>query len=107
MLRNALRRPGWGTCAMFDFLKISSKKPAKRPAVLRSQPTKSQSKGTVKIDRYGFHVREMNSKGFILKPYDKELIIAGQSLRIKINDIGDQDEYTVRPETAVKMRRAE
>lgn len=86
---------------MFDFLKISSKKPVKRPAVLRSQPSRVQSKGTVKIDRYVFNVRELSRKGFILDPYDKDLIIAGQRFRFEINAIDGKDVYNGRAEAVV------
>lgn len=86
---------------MFDFLKISNKKPVKRPAALRGQPPKLQSKGTVKIDRYVFNVRELNRKGFILDPYDKDLIITGQRFRFEIEAMDGEDVYNGRAEAIV------
>lgn len=78
---------------MFDFLKISNKKPAKRPAHLRSRPSAPASKGTVKIDKFVFNIRELNRKGFIIDPYDKDLIITGQRFRFEIDAQDGEDVY--------------
>lgn len=88
--------------AMFDFLKISTgKKPVRRAATLRGQPPKLQSKGTVKIDRHVFNVRELNRKGFILDPYDKDLVITGQKFRFEIEAQDGEDIYKGRAEAVV------
>ncbi len=86
---------------MFDFLKISSKKPAGRPVRLRGQRSAPVSKGTVKIDRFVFNVRELNKKGFILDPYDKDLIITGQRFRFEIDARDGEDIYKGRAEGIV------
>lgn len=86
---------------MFEFLKISGKKPVKRSAPLRGRPAAPPSKGTVKIDRYVFNVRELNRKGFILDPYDKDLIITGQKFRFEIDAQDGEDIYKGRAEAVV------
>ncbi|MEQ8818003.1 MAG: hypothetical protein RLO51_08820 [Thalassobaculum sp.] len=86
---------------MFDFLKISSKKPVKRPAAPRGRPAAPVSKGTVKIDKYVFNIRELNHKGFILDPYDKDIIITGQRFRFEINAMDGEDIYKGRAEGIV------
>ena len=86
---------------MFDFLKISNKKPVKRPISLRGQAPKVLSKGTVRIDRHVFNVRELNRKGFILDPYDKDLVITGQRFRFEIAATDGEDVYNGRAEAVV------
>ena len=78
-----------------------NKKPVKRPVSLRGQAPKAQSKGTVKIDRCVFNVRELNRKGFILDPYDKDLVITGQRFRFEIEAMDGQDVYSGRAEAIV------
>lgn len=86
---------------MFDFLKISGKKPVRRPAPPRTKPAAPASKGMVKIDKHVFNVRELSRKGFILDPYDKDIVIAGQKFRFEI-DAKDGDEiYKGRAEAVV------
>ncbi len=45
------------------------------------------SRGTVKIDSFTFNVRDYNLKGFILDPYDKDILIKGQrfSFHMKVS----------------------
>ena len=86
---------------MFDFLKISSKKPAKRPVALRGKPAAPVSKGTVKIDKYVFNIRELSRKGFILDPYDKDIVITGQRFRFEIDAVDGEDIYKGRAEGLV------
>ena len=86
---------------VFDFLKISSKKPVKRPVALRGRPAGPQSKGTVKIDRHVFNVRELNRKGFILDPYDRDIVITGQKFRFEIEAQDGEDIYKGRAEAVV------
>ena len=86
---------------MFEFLKTSTKKPAKRPAHAKARPAPTQSKGTVKIDRHVFNVRELSRKGFILDPYDRDIVIAGQKFRFEIDARDGDDIYKGRAEAVV------
>lgn len=87
--------------AMFDFLKTSSKAPAKRPVSFRGRSPAPASKGTVKIDRHVFNVRELNRKGFIIDPYDRDIIITGQRFRFEIDARDGEDIYKGRAEGVV------
>ncbi len=89
------------TSTMFDFLKTSNKKPARRPIAPRVQPASQSSKGTVKIDKYVFNIRELNRKGFIIDPYDKDVIITGQRFRFEIDAQDGEDIYKGRAEGIV------
>lgn len=86
---------------MFDFLKTSNKKPARRPVPPRGRPAAPESKGTVKIDKYVFNVRELNRKGFIIDPYDKDLVITGQKFRFEIDAKDGESIYQGRAEGVV------
>lgn len=86
---------------MFEFLKTGSKKPERRPVPLRGRPTAPVSKGTVKIDKYVFNVRELNRKGFIIDPYDKDLVITGQKFRFEIDAKDGESIYQGRAEGVV------
>ncbi|GHD47855.1 hypothetical protein GCM10017083_18730 [Thalassobaculum fulvum] len=86
---------------MFDFLKIANKKPTRRPVRLPGRSSAPESKGTVKIDRFVFNVRELNKKGFIIDPYDKDLIITGQRFRFEIDARDGEDIYKGRAEGVV------
>lgn len=86
---------------MFDFLKISGKKPAKRPVARRGRPAAAVSKGTVRIDKYVFSIRELSSKGFILDPYDKDIVITGQRFRFEIDAMDGEEIYKGRAEGVV------
>lgn len=92
---------GGGIPKMFDFLKIASKKSVKRAAARRGQTAAPASKGTVKVDKHVFNVRELNQKGFIIDPYDKDLIIVGQKFRFEIDAAAGQDIYKGRAEAVV------
>lgn len=86
---------------MFDFLKVksSSKKNATKKTV--GNPNKLQSKGTVKIDKFEFNIRELNKKGFILDPYDKDIVITGQKFRFEIDAVYEEKEMKGRAEAVV------
>lgn len=86
---------------MFEFLKISSKKPVRKPAPRTAAVREPQSKGTVKIDRHSFNIRELNKKGFILDPYDKDIVIVGQKFRFEIAANDGENEYNGRAEAIV------
>lgn len=85
---------------MFDFLKTATKKPVARKP-LRGRPVAPQSKGTVKIDRHVFNIRELNRRGFILAPYDRDIIITGQRFRFEIDAKDGEDIYQGRAEAVV------
>ncbi|WPZ33007.1 hypothetical protein T8K17_17385 [Thalassobaculum sp. OXR-137] len=86
---------------MFDFLKVSKdKKKPVRPRPV-SAPKKAESKGTVKIDKFVFNVREINDKGFILDPYDKDIVISGQRFRFEINAVYNDKPIQGRAEAVV------
>lgn len=86
---------------MFEFLKTGGAK--KKPPVRKSlgNPAKDRIKGTVKIDRHVFNVREINRKGFILDPYDKDIVITGQKFRFEIDAKNGDDEFKGRAEGVV------
>ena len=70
---------------MFEFLKVSSSK--KKPVRDKGKPLGggTPSRGQIRIDKFIFNVRELNKKGFILDPYDKDVVIAGQRFRFEID----------------------
>lgn len=77
---------------LLDFLKINtqSKKKASRPTKaegIKSVKAKGKldSCGIVKIDSFTFNVRDYNLKGFIIEPYDKDLLIKSQRFRFEID----------------------
>lgn len=86
---------------MFDFLKVSKekKKPVRPKPV--GNPSKAASKGTVKIDKFVFNIREINDKGFILDPYDKDIVVSGQRFRFEINAMYDNKQVNGRAEAIV------
>ncbi|NQW10808.1 MAG: hypothetical protein HQ481_13120 [Alphaproteobacteria bacterium] len=86
---------------MFDFLKVKAK--SKKPLVKKTvgNPNKLNSKGTVRIDKFVFNVREINLKGFILDPYDKDVVITGQKFRFEIDAMYGEKEVKGRAEAVV------
>lgn len=86
---------------MFDFLKVSKdKKQPVRPKTM-GNPNKAASKGTVKIDKFVFNIREINERGFILDPYDKDIVISGQRFRFEIDAMYGDKEIKGRAEAIV------
>lgn len=86
---------------MFDFLKVSKdKKMPVRPKA-RAQPKKAESKGVVKIDKFTFNIREINDKGFILDPYDKDIVVSGQRFRFEIDAMYNDKQIKGRAEAVV------
>ncbi len=74
---------------MFDFLKSASAKKNSGPTKaqgFRSVTAKGkiESRGSVKFDSFTFNVKEFNKKGFVLDPFDKDLLIKGQKFRFEI-----------------------
>ena len=73
---------------VFDFLKDkSAKKPVpSRAAAMQSIQAKGKqgSRGTVKVDSFVFNVRDYNLKGFILEPYDKDILAKGQKFKFEM-----------------------
>jgi hypothetical protein len=45
---------------------------------------KQESRGTIKIDSFTFNVRDYNLKGFILEPYDKDILAKGQKFKFEM-----------------------
>lgn len=87
---------------MFDFLKVSKdKKAPARPRRPMGNPNKPASKGTVKIDKFVFNIREINDKGFIIDPYDKDIVVSGQRFRFEINATYDNKQVNGRAEAVV------
>ena len=86
---------------MFDFLKVNKgKKQPVRPRPV-SSPKKTESKGTVKIDKFVFNIRDINDKGFILDPYDKDIVVSGQRFRFEINAVYNDKQIQGRAEAVV------
>ena len=86
---------------MFEFLKT---KPANKKKTVRKtlgNPNKLESKGTVKIDKFEFNIRELNPKGFILDPYDKDIVITGQKFHFEIDAMYSEKEMKGRAEAVV------
>ena len=87
---------------MFEFLKVAGSKPKKKPVVkTMGNPKKAESKGTVKIDKFTFNIRELNEKGFIIDPYDRDIIITGQRFRFEIDAKYGDKEFKGRAEGIV------
>ncbi|WP_281683747.1 hypothetical protein [Thalassobaculum salexigens] len=86
---------------MFDFLKVSKdKKKPIRPKVMNT-PKKAESKGVVKIDKFVFNIRDINEKGFILDPYDKDIVVSGQRFRFEIDAMYKDKQIKGRAEAVV------
>ena len=87
---------------MFDFLKVNN---GSKKAGVKKGPRKgsniSASKGTIKIDKHVFNIREINKKGFILDPYDRDIIVTGQRFRFEIDAQNGDEEYKGRAEAVV------
>lgn len=90
---------------VFDFLKDkSATKPAmSRAAAMQSIKAKgkTESRGTVKIDSFTFNVRDYNLKGFILDPYDKDILAKGQKFRFEMKVAKDQHHLEGKAEAIV------
>jgi hypothetical protein len=80
---------------MFDFLKSGKNrknagsgagKTPKRGSVV------SDSRGTISFGKFTFNVMEYNAKGFIIEPYDKDLLIKGQNFKFDI-DVANGDHF--------------
>jgi len=89
---------------MFDFLKVSSGKKKQAPKRAKGRPLGggTPSRGQLRIDKFVFNVRELNKKGFILDPYDKDVVISGQRFRFEIDAIDlDGEVYKGKAEAVV------
>lgn len=74
---------------VLDFLKVGKE-------VQRATPTKQagvrsvkhkgklESCGVITFDSFSFNIRDYNLRGFIIDPYDKDLLIKGQRFRFDI-----------------------
>ena len=79
---------------VFDFLTDkSAKKPVpSRAAAMQSIQAKGklESRGTIKVDSFTFNVRDYNLKGFILDPYDKDILAKGQKFKFDMKCTKDK-----------------
>tara|TARA_R110002012_G_scaffold73022_4_gene186466 strand:- start:1284 stop:1634 length:351 start_codon:yes stop_codon:yes gene_type:complete len=79
---------------LFDFLSVKAGSKKKKGP---SRPTKAQgiksvkakgkleACGIVKIDSFTFVVKDYNLKGFIIEPYDKDVLVKSQRFRFEID----------------------
>ncbi|WP_339852457.1 hypothetical protein [uncultured Nisaea sp.] len=74
---------------LFDFLKVRTKGPARPTKAQGIKSVKAKGKleacGIVKIDSFTFVVKDYNLKGFIIEPYDKDVLIKSQRFRFEID----------------------
>ncbi len=70
---------------VFDFLKDNA---AKKPVPSRVEAMQSirakgkqESRGTIKVDSFTFNVRDYNLRGFIIEPYDRDILAKGQKFK--------------------------
>jgi len=75
----------------FDFLSVSAKKkklvrPTKAQGIKSVKAKgKLESCGIVKVDSFTFVVKDYNLKGFIIEPYDKDILVKSQRFRFEID----------------------
>lgn len=81
---------------MLDFLKAGIKSKKKTTS---SRP--SRSLGTVRIGGHTFRVTAISAKGFILDPYDKDLVIQGQRFRFDMDAVVGNFRYSGRADAIV------
>ena len=82
---------------MLDFLKTSGAKQKNA----RGAGGKQESKGSVTIDKFVFNVRDYNLKGFILDPYDKDILAKGMRFKFEIKVSKGQHAMEGRAEAVV------
>lgn len=93
---------------LLDFLKITTDSKKARPTKaegIKSVKAKGKldSCGIVKIDSFTFNVKDYNLKGFIIDPYDKDVLIKGQRFRFEI-DVAKGEHKMKGPAEAVVTR---
>lgn len=73
---------------VFDFLRegSSAKSPPGRMAGMQSVQgrSKQESKGSIQIDSFTFNVWDYSMKGFIIEPYDREILAKGQRFKFEM-----------------------
>lgn len=73
---------------IFDFLKDErerNKRPTKAQGIKSVKAKgKLDSCGVIQIDSFTFNVRDYNLRGFIIEPYDKDVLVTGQRFRFDI-----------------------
>ena len=62
---------------------------------------KQESRGTIKIDSFTFNVRDYNLKGFILEPYDRDILAKGQKFKFEMKCTKDEHVMEGRAEAVV------
>lgn len=90
---------------IFDFLKDEAAK-KKRPTKAQGMKSvkakgKLDSCGVITFDSFSFNVRDYNLKGFIIEPYDKDLLVTGQRFRFEINVAKGEHKMEGRAEAVV------
>jgi hypothetical protein len=88
---------------MFEFLKVNSGNKAKGAPKKSGKPLGGgiSSRGNIRIDKFVFNIRELNQKGFILEPYDKDIVITGQRFRFEIDAMDGDKPMKGRAEAVV------
>lgn len=75
----------------FDFLSVNAKnkKPVRPTKAQGIKSVKAKGKldacGIIKIDSFTFVVKDYNLKGFIIEPYDKDILVKSQRFRFEID----------------------
>jgi ketosteroid isomerase-like protein len=88
---------------MLDFLKVNASKKKQTAGKRSGKPLGGgvQSLGNIRIDKFVFNIRELNAKGFIIDPYDKDIVITGQKFRLEIDAMDGQKQMKGRAEAVV------
>jgi hypothetical protein len=90
---------------VFDFFRDSTAKkpPPSRAAAMQSirAKGKQESRGTIKVDSFTFNVRDYNLKGFIVEPYDKDILAKGQRFKFEMKCSKDAHVMEGRAEAVV------
>jgi hypothetical protein len=90
---------------VFDFLKVNA---VKKPVPSRAEAMQSirakgkqESRGTIKVDSFTFNVRDYNLRGFIIEPYDKDILAKGQRFKFDMKCSKDAHVMEGRAEAVV------
>jgi hypothetical protein len=90
---------------VFDFLKDNA---VKKPVPSRAEAMQSirakgkqESRGTIKVDSFTFNVRDYNLRGFIIEPYDKDILAKGQRFKFDMKCSKDAHVMEGRAEAVV------
>lgn len=72
---------------MFDFLKSDKYAKKKTPGKpdKRKKSALDMPKGVIKVDRHVFQVSAFDDRGFVVDPYDRDILIKGQKFQFEID----------------------